>query len=232
LRLVLLADQGQPPDLLLMRLSPAEREQAEQNWPAGCRRRQFLLSRLAAHRAVQRLLAGRVPPPSIQVLSGPAGEPRARVDGVEGVVSVSLAHSGRLALACAWPGARRHTGVDLERVRPTDVAHSRYAFSRRERALLARAPEGLALAGLAAWTAKEAAWKALWPHQPVSPAGIEIRALDLERGCAVAQVPPGRAQFEVRIGFIAGPDGPYLLSIAQLTQRAARNPFGGDINHE
>lgn len=230
LPIVLVPDLDRPLELLLAHLSPAEREQAEQSWPTEHRRRQFVLGRLAAHRAVRWTLAGRMRVSVVEVLTGRDGEPVVYVDGAADLASVSLAHSGRLALACAWPGAPGEggrAGVDLERVRPTDVARSRYAFSRREREVLACAPEGAVLAGLAAWTVKEAAWKALSPTPILSPVSIEVRALNLTEGRAIAEVPPDRLQLSVRLGFVAGPDGPYVLSIAQLTQYATRNPSAG-----
>ncbi len=239
LQIVLLPDLGQPLDLLLAQLSPVEREQAEQRGPTERRRRQFVLGRLAARRAAGRALVRQRRCSSVEVLTGQDGGPVVQVDGARDVVSVSLAHSGRLALACAWPnmaGEGYRAGVDLERVRPTDVARSRYAFSGRERALLARVPEGLLLAGLAAWTAKEAAWKALGPAQGFDPAGVRLRALNLAGGLAVVEASSGRPRLGVRLGFVAGPDGIYLLSLARFPLHPLPCRFSallsGDVEHE
>jgi len=218
---VLVPDLLQPLELLLAELTAAEREQApaasRQGRPTERRCRQFVLGRCAAHAAVRRALAGQAQPSCIEVLTGQEGQPVVWVDGVAGAACVSITHSGRLALACAWTGTPegRRAGVDLERLRPVDVAQSRYAFSRRERALLARAPEGPRLAGLAAWTAKEAAWKALWPAQGADPAEVEVWALNLAGGQAVVRAPRGGSRLGVRVGMTAGPEGEYVFSVAR-----------------
>jgi phosphopantetheinyl transferase (holo-ACP synthase) len=145
------------------------------------------------------------------------------VDGAPHAVSVSISHVSRLAAACAWRSAAGYAaGVDLERVRPTCVAESAYVFSRCERTLLSRAPQGPALAGLAGWALKEAVWKALWPHQPPNPATVEIRALNITSGHATVAVERRYvsrfrpAAIRARVRMLEGPDGDYVMAIAEV----------------
>jgi hypothetical protein len=172
----------------------------------------------AARLAARRALAG-LPGAAdacIERLHAPGGAPVARVDGATGLVRVSVTHSAGLAGACAWIAAPGYAaGVDLERVRPTKLAENTVAFSARELALLAAAPEGAETAALAAWTVKEAVWKALQPAQPPAPALIELDGLDLAAGHAMAGA-PGGVRVHARVRRIAGPDGPYWLAVAQL----------------
>jgi 4'-phosphopantetheinyl transferase EntD len=227
LAVVIAADLAQPLDELLEGLTPAEQQQAVAH-PIQRRRRHYVLGRLAAHRAVRRVLGARARHASVEVLTGLTGAPLVWIDRVVGHVSVSLAHAGRLAVACAWrnlPDVSYSAGVDLERVRLTEVAQSSYAFSRRERMLLSHAPAGHVLASLAAWTVKEAAWKALQPNLRAGPEMIAIRALSLAQGRAKVAVPEKfLARFaaplvRTRVGYVVGPDGPYFLALAQVMPR-------------
>jgi 4'-phosphopantetheinyl transferase EntD len=231
LAVVIVADLAQPLDVLLQGLAPAEQQQAEAH-PIQRRRRHYVLGRLAAHRAVARVLGAGARHVSVEVLTELTGAPLVWIDQVAGHVSVSLAHAGRLAVACAWrnlPDVSYSAGVDLEQVRNTEVAQSRYAFSRRERMLLAHAPAGQVLAGLAAWTVKEAAWKALQPNLRAGPEMIPISALSLAQGRAKVAVPKNLlARFtaplvRTRVGYVVGPDGPYFLALAQVMPRQCRS---------
>jgi phosphopantetheinyl transferase len=232
-----------PPDAigsLLKRLSPGE--QAEAHRRLGQGHRHFVLGRLAAHAAMRGALELGTGPASIEVTSGAGGEPRSLVDGTAHVVSVSISHIGRLAAACAWRSTAGYAaGVDLERVRPTCVAESAYAFSGSERSLLSRTPQGPALAGLAGWALKEAVWKALWPHQPPNPATVEIRALNGTFGHATVAVDRRYlsrfrpAAIRARVRMLEGPDGDYVMAVAEIGaaplkmktwQRWSRRPLG------
>ncbi len=221
LHLVVVPDPPDPIGPLLKRLSPSE--QAEAHRRPGQGQRHFVLGRLAAHAAIRRALGLGIGPGSTEVTSGPGGEPRSSVDGTPHTVSVSISHVSRLAAACAWRSATGYAaGVDLERVRPTCVAESAYVFSRCERMHLSRAPQGPALAGLAGWALKEAVWKALWPHQPPNPAMVEIRALDIATGHATVAVDRRyvrrfrRGAIRARVRILEGPDGDYVLAVAEI----------------
>jgi 4'-phosphopantetheinyl transferase EntD len=130
-----------------------------------------------------------------------------------------------LAVACAWliqSEERYSIGVDIERVRHTRVAQSTYAFSRRERSILGQAPEGEMVAGLAAWTVKEAVWKALRPAPPSNPVEIEITSLCLDRNIATVKIGTRLTKrlrdrtIRARVCKLDGPDGSYLMAIAEI----------------
>jgi hypothetical protein len=137
-------DRGVPTPALLARLSSLERDLV-MHLPTEQQRRQSTLARLAGKSAIERPLGRRASRSSrVEILKAANGEPVALVDGNAGVASVSLAHSSRLAVACAWTNLPRNgygAGVDLERVRHSEVASSPYAFSRRERRLISAASQ-------------------------------------------------------------------------------------------
>ena len=232
LHVVLTADLGEPIDALLGRLTAAERQQAQIH-RALRRRRHYVLGRLAA-RAAARHALGSPGSRAVEILSGARGEPVVQVDGVASAVSLTLAHSGRLAAAGAWRSRSGYAaGIDLERLRPTDVAESALVFSECERALLARAQVGGGQAGLATWAVKEATWKALGPNQGAGVAEIEVRALDLDAGYAEVQVDEGfLARFEdaavsAGVGVIDGPDECYILAVTTIASRSLEKGTGG-----
>jgi hypothetical protein len=130
-----------------------------------------------------------------------------------------------LGIACAWrrePRLRVGVGVDLERVRPTAVAGSCYAFSQRERRLLRDACRNPQLAGLCGWVAKEAAWKALRLPSNAGPDAVELRAFDATSSTATVVTRRGaRAEaadrdsvLRVKVRPLSGPDGDYLVGVA------------------
>ena len=229
LHLAIVSDPPQPSAALLPRLSPAERAEARRR--TGTAQRHFVLGRLAAHAAIRRVLRATAHHAPAEVVTGPAGEPQVRGDGTPYCLSVSISHVGRMAAACAWRSASDYAaGIDLERVRRTEVAQSGYAFSARERALLAHVTQGPVLAGLAAWAVKEAVWKALWPHQPPSPAAVQIRTLSLAPPRAAANVEcrylthGASTPIRVRLGNIVGADGEYVLAVAEVGRWGSEAP--------
>ena len=198
--IALAADRGGPFGTLLSWLKPGERV-ASRAQPTRRRRRQFALGRLAARAALAS---------EAEIEAGPGGAPC-----VLGTGRVSIAHSGRLAVAAAWrASACRRFGVDLEKVRASEVGVSEYAFSRSERNLIASAGRS---SGLSAWVAKEAAWKAMRLPPSAGPQAARIRARDLRRGSAVVHARSGErtVRFRVSLRRIAGPDGTYLLALAE-----------------
>ncbi len=199
-------------------LGPAEKARA-QVLPTEARRRHFALGRLAARRAIARLV---LLDTQAEVLSGTFGEPV--VDGAPGCgIRVSLSHDDGLAAACAWLAGREGhaAGIDVERLRRSRVGESHYAFSRRERRVV-RSAGRPSLAGLAAWAAKEAAWKALSLGPDSGPESVELRRLDLgaRRAEVVAHPRLGRGQRSVmvRLRPVAGPDGRYVLALAETRE--------------
>ena len=137
-------DSGEPLDDFVRSLSPSERELAN-GLPTQRRRRHFVIGRLAARRAIQGLFPAETRTCRIEISSHPEHGPRVVLNGVRDRVRISISHSSRVAVACAWLANSlqpRFAGIDLEYLRPNDVADSAYAFSRRERCLLRQAPEG------------------------------------------------------------------------------------------
>jgi phosphopantetheinyl transferase len=222
LRVAFVPDLGKPLDAQLLHLSASEREQAKA-LPTERRRRQYVIGRLAAFEAIRQLLETRMPVSSLEILSEPEHGPRVSVNGISDRVSISISHSSRLAVACAWLDHSRDldsAGVDLEYLRQNEVAESTYAFSRREQKLLLQTPEGPETAALAAWTTKEAVWKALLAGQEIGPSAIEIQRQSLAKGHSAVRVKGqlskrlGNSELQVRMGRVEGPDGAYVFSVA------------------
>jgi 4'-phosphopantetheinyl transferase EntD len=221
-RVVIAHDAGEPTHVLLAQATPRERDLLS-GISNERQLRQSLMARLAGHSAIERILpsAGRVN--GLDILRGPNGEPLVLIDGKPGLAFLSLAHSGLIAAACVWRGDLRQigAGVDVERIRPSDVSESSYAFSWAERRLIASQRAGEA-AGLIAWSAKEAAWKSLHPKAEWGPDTVEIQKLDLNTGYALietrgrARVHLGLKMVEVRMREVQTPDGAYILSVAHL----------------
>ena len=226
LALAVCADDGHPIEALESGLPACERVTAGTH--SGGRRRQFSLGRLAAHAAVARLRE-RIHSLSsfdISIESDARGAPTLPESCA---MRVGIAHSGALAVGCAWSmtAASPQIGVDLERLRQTDVARSPYAFSRRERRVLGRARMSSSMAGILGWVAKEATWKALRLPPDVGPDAIELRVLDRDR----AIVLPRRdhpaldrcqsASFAVHLQALSGPDGDYVMGLS----------LSGDVRH-
>jgi phosphopantetheinyl transferase len=219
---IVVPDSGETVEEYRVGLSDAEWRQVETLHDEK-RQRHFKFGRIAARLAIVQVLGPDTQHSEIKVLSAKNGAPLVLVNGQAEIVSVSLSHSGRVAAACAWrikQPAGFSVGVDVERLRSSDVATSPYAFSRRERAMLSHLPIDQSHAGIVAWSVKEAMWKALRPSPSCGPESIEIRALDLNNGCADVQVKYGlvrrlgSARIRARFFIIAGPNQKYVLSCA------------------
>ncbi len=195
--IALCADAGRTLAALEAPLHENERAAAAAH-EAG-RRRQFALGRRAAQLAIARL--GDIASAHAWVRNDAHGAPE--VAGAVGM-RVAIAHSARLAVALAWRGevgtgkrapTTTRVGIDLERARETDVAHSPYAFSRREQRLILSSGLAESRAGLCAWVAKEAAWKALRLPPAAGPDVVELESFDAEAGRAIVRARrtwPGR----------------------------------------
>ena len=211
--MALYADRGRPLNALESRLIEQERIGAGAHY--GDRRRQFAIGRLAAHSALDRL---GIADAGVWIASGQHGEPV--VHATQRDTCIAIAHSGRVGAACAWRSTTtrmRHVGVDIERVRRTDVGRSGYAFSRRERRLVRDAGGDASHAGLFGWVAKEAAWKALRLSPDCGPAAVALTMFDPASGRAtvVSRDNGGRPMsLRVRMRTVAGPDREYLLAVA------------------
>jgi 4'-phosphopantetheinyl transferase EntD len=210
LALALFCDDGAPWETLASVLSPRECQQASEL--ATKKRRQFVLGRRAAHAALERL-GEKLPPGGWDVQNDSNGAPLACADGQEWLVSLS--HSGRVAFAVAWlPKARRISwGVDVERVRPSEVSLSEWAFSKRERGMLARETD-FPLAGLVAWSLKEAAWKALRPARSCGPETVFLENWAWAQRRATLRASQREIAAWWRV--VDGPDGAYVWAIGRV----------------
>lgn len=221
--LVIMGDAGTPITALLPRLSCAEQELVG-SISTECQRRQSLLARLVAHSAIRNVLPASLRDSTIEILKGSNDGPLALVNGQAGVIGISLSHSSRLVAAVAWQVEESESysaGVDVERLRNSDIGDSAYAFSRRERRLIRAAAQVTAWSGIAAWVAKEAAWKALCPEPESGLDTVEIQALDLRSGdVTLKPLATGRklCQAEIiraHLSIRKGPDGLYILGLAE-----------------
>jgi 4'-phosphopantetheinyl transferase EntD len=224
LRVVVARDRGEPMERLLALLGTGERALGEARRPDG-RRRDFVLGRLAAREAIRRALGVSRPRHDPEILTARDGEPVVHGGGPLRRVSVSVTHAKGLAAACAWRTAAFSVGIDLERIRPSEVSASAYAFSRRERRLLLRLGDSR-VAGLAGWAVKEASWKALALAPLDGPESLEIFSLDLSAGRAVVRVTPHsrrrrRPRYAcARVGRIRAPDEEYVFALAWTVDTA------------
>ena len=234
LRVGVVSDLDESIETLLSHLTAAEREQAKA-LPTMRRIRQYVIGRLAARKAIRELLETRRSVSSIEILSELDQAPFGKVNGVMDQVGISISHSSRLAVACAWlahSSRLSSAGIDLEYVRSNEVVES-YAFSRAERKLLFQAPEGPEITALAAWTVKESVWKALLADQAIGPNAIDIQQQSLAQGRAVVTVKGllakrlGHSNLQVQMGKILGPDGAYVFSLTQVVPPKRRQPPTG-----
>jgi phosphopantetheinyl transferase (holo-ACP synthase) len=228
LRVAIVSDLDESIEKLLLHLTATEREQAKA-LPTVRRIRQYVIGRLAARKAIRELLEDRMCVSSIEILSELDQAPFVNINGEMDQVRISISHSSRLAVACAWLAHSSHlgsAGIDLEYVRSNEVVES-YAFSRAERKLLFQAPEGPEITALAAWTVKESVWKALLADQAIGPNAIEIRRQSLAQGRAAVSVKGqlakrlGHSNLKVQMGKIEGPDGTYVFSLTQVVPPTA-----------
>jgi phosphopantetheinyl transferase (holo-ACP synthase) len=149
-------------------LTAAERGEHE-SLASDARRRDWLVGRLAAKRAVARALGIRGLA-RIEIAARPGAAPRALLLDAEGEphalpLVLSLAHCDGRAAAAVGPEWVR-LGVDVERAGSVGEARRRYFLAPGEGG-------GLDAAGL--WTLKEAAWKALGCDEQ-----LPFRALTLQ----------------------------------------------------
>jgi phosphopantetheinyl transferase (holo-ACP synthase) len=208
------ADEGEPLERLSTGLGSAEWSLALSLRPER-RRRDFVLGRRAAREAIRLVLGEPSLPRHLEIMTGTRGEPT--VDGHHRV-RVSVSHSKGLAAACAWTDTEWSAGIDIERIRPTEILDGAHAFSRRERELLGRIGDR-SLAALAGWVVKEASWKALALDRG-GPEALEIEKLDAGTGRAVVRATGGgRPSVPARVGRFNATGAEYLLAVVWAPRR-------------
>ncbi|MDB5027242.1 MAG: beta-ketoacyl synthase, partial [Candidatus Eremiobacteraeota bacterium] len=168
-------------------LGAAEREEDRTRAPRG--RRHWLMGRIAAKDAVRRWLWGRgagpLFPVEVTIANDERGRPLVSAPGPL-PVSVSIAHSGDLAVAIAGEDA---VGIDVEIVEPRDAGVEALALTASERALLDRIVRDAggepgharAVALTRFWAAKEAVSKAEGTGLEGRPAAFIVAAIEDER---------------------------------------------------
>lgn len=157
---------------------------------AAPRRRQDWLRGRAAVKDALRALAGvPITPADLVVMADPASRQPRLIHAAHGwnggVPPVSISHAAGVALAAAADPARfSGIGVDLEPLRSWDAGFARTAFSPTEFAALAGLPEGPRrdLAMTRAWTAREAAAKALGLGLDAALSRFALRSVDPDAG--------------------------------------------------
>ena len=188
-------------------LTPRERTM----WAAHrdpVRRREWLLGRIAAKRAVG-ALAHVGESHRIEVRVDRRGAPSARIRRTDGSkdrvrYAISITHCDGHAVAAASRTAR--VGVDLERPRAFTRKYVRYFLTPRERALLETCDPTVL------WTVKEAAWKAIG-------CGIEtpLHALELcvDRMGQVRRIVLNKAAIPASVAVIY-PTRSYVLALVTI----------------
>lgn len=175
---------GEPDALASLILGPSERNHWMSMRAVEKRRREWLMGRYVAKRAVSLLLEQnsdlRLTPAEIEILPDPYGCPR--VSGLP-QPALSIAHSGGSAVALAALDRGVLVGVDLE-----SLAHHRddfqsIAFSPDERGILAALPSDARREwALRLWCAKEAVGKALGRGLSAGLLAFHITGVETARG--------------------------------------------------
>jgi acyl transferase domain-containing protein/phosphopantetheinyl transferase/acyl carrier protein len=142
------------PELLPRWLSPGEVARLT-SYTVPKRREEWLAATLAAKSALRTARDVR-PWNEIDVIRGEAGAPLAH-----GHRGITLSHAAGVAVARVFDLATERTGIDVEHIEPRPSAFEEEAFTDEERAGFPEDQDERALAVTMAWTAKEAALKAL-----------------------------------------------------------------------
>ncbi len=163
------------------------------------RRQGFTLGRVA----LRSLLAERmdIAPSEVPIIIEPTG----RLACPESGLMLSLAHSGKSAIAVA---ANRNVGVDLEHVREKPRALLDYILADSEKQHIDELPIDSSLSLFLCWTLKEAVLKANGTGLRRSPRKVAL-SIDIEKGIAHANDPDGKdwvARFSI--------EEEYVLSLA------------------
>ncbi|HXI03211.1 MAG TPA: 4'-phosphopantetheinyl transferase superfamily protein, partial [Candidatus Saccharimonadales bacterium] len=191
-------------------LSRAERERWRALKLPAPRRLEWLLGRVAAKEAARRLLEDRwglrPPPAEIEIRKDPEGRPFLQgrwISRVDAPLTLSLSHSGGLAVAVAGIAAGREApvasahgiGVDVETIGRTNGEFAGAAFSPEEQSLFAdlgeREREEWALR---CWCAKEAVAKALGSGFMGNPRNLVAQRLDRATGGVLVGMAPKMAE--------------------------------------
>jgi 4'-phosphopantetheinyl transferase EntD len=216
--LAVVADSDEATTQLVARIPARERGLARR-LRGDRRRRQFVLGRLAAHQALLQLHAprGGTHAAAYDILAGADGAPLLRGQTRDRGPNVTIAHSGRIGVACAWEGTSARYGVDVERIRSVDILRDPLVFAPDETRLLQMRYDGH-LAGLVGWTIKEACWKALAPPRPPTPQDLRLLAFAGTEAWIYTSGPDG-AQSTLRFGLqlrkLRSEEEEYLLTLVE-----------------
>lgn len=161
-------------------LHPSELSEGQRYRHQG-RKRQFQFGRTTAHRLLSE--TAELPalgPRGLWIHRTDAGWPQV-LDG-EGrplPISLSIAHTGSVALCAMGPEGDGHLGADVEQVAPRSQAFLEDFYTDAEQSSLARLPDSDRdrLATLY-WTVKEAVLKALRTGLSRSAKDVEVRAVE------------------------------------------------------
>jgi phosphopantetheinyl transferase len=156
-------------------------------------------------------------------------------------VQVSIAHSGRTAVALAGTGPdAERLGVDVEERGPRPESFAATAFDPRELALLADLdPDRLDEWALRLWCAKEAVAKAVGTGLLDGPGSVSVEAADRETGQVLArlhgslvQVAPDLADTPVLVATWA--DDAVVLATTTCAPAPFPRPLAADreVGHE
>lgn len=193
------------------------------------RRREWLLGRFAAKDAVRLFLKSQhaleICPADIEIITGKHGQPVVVGEPIEKVgsrLSISIAHSGWVALAIAGDcGDYRGVGgvgVDVERVDQNLDNVARIALTQKERLLLSPVPASRRNEWLLRlWCAKEAVAKALGRGMASGPLSLEVQNIEENVGNVdimlvgeVARQLPGYA--DMALPAYTGREGAYVFA--------------------
>ena len=191
------------------------------------RRHDWLRGRAAAKDALRALAGAAVTPADLVILADPdSRQPRLlrAAHGWAQMPPVSISHSAGVALAAAADPSRfAGIGIDVEPVRAWDEAFAKTAFAPAEAAALAALPASPVrdIAMIRAWTAREAAAKALGLGLDAALHRFALPSITSDAGpVALHDLETGVAGPLVISFDLAGPDDlPLIAALALLSGR-------------
>lgn len=172
------------------------------------RRRDWLLGRWTAKRAVRAVLFPDAPLEQIAIHGRSDGGPQILFAGETIAIPLSLSHSGDRAIAALGIGPMR-IGCDLERVEPRDPSFAETFFTASERSRISQISADMRDRFVTAvWSAKESALKALREGLRRDTREVEIDLPAYDRGAAwspvTAQLAGAQAAFSGWTSFDEG----------------------------
>jgi phosphopantetheinyl transferase len=169
------------------------------------RSRQFVAGRVVARHLLAEVLGTSPESPQLVVASDGAIDVRDQGAGL----SISIAHSGSMAVAAVRPGS---IGIDVEVVRPRRPDLHRFMLSEDEYPLLDALPCDRTEAVILCWSIKESVLKARRSGLRLSPSELDL-SIDYAAGSALVGSPEGiwMARF--------ARSGEYVVSTAWMGRR-------------